>query len=89
MTPAEKPRAIDRNFVFVDFVKNARTLPIPVASPANNVSPKANNTFSSILHSPFRIQQSTLLLGLGNEISISKKTNVITTHFCFQCMQKD
>ena len=42
MTPAEKPSETDKNFVFVDFVKKARILPIPVANPAKRVSENAN-----------------------------------------------
>jgi hypothetical protein len=38
----------------VVFVKNAIILPIPVASPANNVSPNANNTLPSMVYSLFR-----------------------------------
>ncbi len=46
MTPAENPRASDRNRVFVFLAKNAMALPTPVASPAKMVSPNANNTES-------------------------------------------
>ncbi len=42
MTPAEKPVEIDRNRKLVRSAKKAKTLPIPVARPANNVSPNAN-----------------------------------------------
>ena len=48
MTPAEKPSATDKNFVFVRDVNKDSRLPIPVARPANNVSNKANATFPSI-----------------------------------------
>ena len=33
MTPAEKPRLTDKNFLLVWWVKNAMQLPIPVLSP--------------------------------------------------------
>lgn len=46
MTPAEKPRVTDKNFVLVWDVKNAKMLPIPVARPANKVNPNANKRFS-------------------------------------------
>jgi hypothetical protein len=42
MTPAENPRDVERNLVFVRFAKKAIALPIPVASPANRVIPKAS-----------------------------------------------
>jgi hypothetical protein len=42
MTPAENPRAVERNLVLVRRVKNASALPMPVDNPANNVNPKAN-----------------------------------------------
>ena len=49
MTPAEKPNAYDKNFVFVFLVKIANALPMPVDSPANNVNPIANyNVLKSI-----------------------------------------
>ena len=49
MTPAEKPNAYDKNFVFVFLVKKANALPMPVERPANNVSPNANkNVLKSI-----------------------------------------
>jgi hypothetical protein len=41
MTPAEKPRAPAKKRGLVLFEKKANKLPIPVAKPANNVSPKA------------------------------------------------
>ena len=43
MTPAEKPRAMDKKRVFVLLVKKARALPIPVLKPANKVKPKAKS----------------------------------------------
>ncbi len=46
MTPAEKPRARDKNRVFVFLAKKAMALPTPVASPANIVKPNANSTES-------------------------------------------
>src|SRR5690606_18515613 len=52
MTPAEKPKAKDKNFVFVLEAKNAVAPPIPVASPAINVSPIAIKMFSVMLFSP-------------------------------------
>ena len=42
MTPAEKPSDAARNDRFVRFAKIAARLPIPVARPANAVSPSAN-----------------------------------------------
>ena len=55
MTPAEKPRAIDRKRVLVRRVKNAMALPIPVERPANRVSPKAYMTVcESIAVFPFK-----------------------------------
>jgi hypothetical protein len=38
---AENPRATDKNFVFVLFVKIARALPTPVDKPAKSVNPNA------------------------------------------------
>lgn len=52
MTPAEKPSVTDRNFVFVDDVKKASKLPIPVARPANNVNPNANSTSPDTINTP-------------------------------------
>ena len=61
MTPAEKPSVTDKNFVLVCEVKKARTLPIPVARPANNVNPNANNRFSvtfvSLLYGRFTLSK--------------------------------
>lgn len=51
MTPAEKPRLMDRNFRLVRLVKNAMPLPIPVLRPAINVSRKANKTLEMALTS--------------------------------------
>jgi hypothetical protein len=44
ITPAEKPRLVDKNFVFVVFEKSAIMLPIPVERPAMRVNKKARNT---------------------------------------------
>jgi hypothetical protein len=41
MTPAEKPRAVARNFVFVFLAKKASALPTPVLHPAKSVSSSA------------------------------------------------
>jgi len=51
ITPAENPSDVDKTFVFVLDVKKDIKEPMPVASPANNVSKKANNTleFSIII----------------------------------------
>ncbi|MBA7586189.1 hypothetical protein ES708_28185 [subsurface metagenome] len=43
MTPAEKPRDMERNFILVVLAKKAIALPIPVDNPANRVNPKAKN----------------------------------------------
>ncbi len=53
MTPAENPKAKERNFVFVLDVKKASKLPIPVAKPAIKVKVNAINTFSVIRYSSF------------------------------------
>jgi hypothetical protein len=48
MTPAEKPRLVDKNFVLVVFDKKAITLPIPVERPAIKVNKKATTTLFKI-----------------------------------------
>jgi len=50
MTPAEKPREIDKNLVSKFLEKKAIALPIPVDNPAKIVSIKANITFSMGIH---------------------------------------
>jgi len=42
ITPAEKPRLIDKNLVLVFFAKKAIKLPIPVDKPASSVNKKAS-----------------------------------------------
>jgi hypothetical protein len=44
ITPAENPKAADKNFSLVCFVKKAKALPMPVDNPASKVNAKANNT---------------------------------------------
>ena len=44
ITPAEKPRLMDKNFLLVCFAKNAIQLPIPVLNPAINVRANARKT---------------------------------------------
>jgi hypothetical protein len=44
ITPALKPKEIERNRLFVLFAKNAIALPMPVDNPARSVSEKANKT---------------------------------------------
>ena len=52
MTPAEKPRDIERKDLLVRVVKKAIKLPIPVANPAIKVNENANNKFESKWDSP-------------------------------------
>ncbi len=52
MTPAEKPRDVERKVLLVRLEKKARALPIPVDSPANAVRVNANNTFSFMIARP-------------------------------------
>ena len=54
ITPAEKPSAVERNFVFCALAKNDIRLPSPVERPATSVSPRANimeDKLNSILKS--------------------------------------
>ncbi|MFZ2146598.1 MAG: hypothetical protein WAV28_05200 [Sedimentisphaerales bacterium] len=52
ITPAEKPRAVESNFVLVRLAKNAKALPNPVDRPANSVNPNAiKKFFNSIVFS--------------------------------------
>jgi hypothetical protein len=44
MTPAENPKAPERNLGFAPLEKKAKVLPIPVANPAPRVKVKANAT---------------------------------------------
>ncbi len=48
MTPAEKPRLRERNFVLVFLANREMALPIPVESPAMAVSPNASHTLFSM-----------------------------------------
>src|SRR5690606_3489055 len=71
MTPAKKPKAKDKNFVFVLEAKNAVAPPIPVAKPAINVSPNAIKTFSVIFFSPACLKSNDFF---GLNFSFSNKT---------------
>jgi len=53
ITPAENPRAIDKNFVLVCLVKKASILPIPVDRPAKRVRPKAKISVDSSIDDCF------------------------------------
>jgi hypothetical protein len=57
-------------------VKNASRLPIPVASPANSVSPKASNTFSILKNSPFETGHTTPVI-TGIE-KVGRKQKIFT-----------
>src|SRR6056297_2684450 len=74
MTPAEKPRLAESNFVFVFLVKIARALPIPVDNPAKTVNPNANQKCSVFiwLKSLFFIRQ--------NQFISQKSTTAIAVY---------